>query len=135
MRAAAASAASAGSTPEATWASRQASPLRRVNSRPSSEAFHAATSAGSTLAPEPRCRARPISARSQPIPTAPGPNWAQSPSSTWAMCVSANRVRASPSAENRTSIQLTWPPNSHVASNPWGGSHRSIVPSAFPSSL
>ena len=66
------------------------------------------------------------------MPTAPGPNWAQSSSSTWAMCSSAKRVRPSGSGVRRSSIDEVWPPYSHVAVTLWGGSQRSIVPDALP---
>ena len=70
---------------------------------------------------------------SQPMPTAPGPNWAQRSSSTWAMCSSAKRVRPSGSGVRRNSIHETCPPCSHVASTLCGASQRSIVPDALPS--
>ena len=71
---------------------------------------------------------------SHPTPVAPGPNSAQRSASMWAMCSSTRRVRPSGPGPSRTSIQLTSPPYSHVAANPSGGSHRSIVPPALPSS-
>jgi hypothetical protein len=44
------------------------------------------------------------------------------------MCSSSSRARSGPSAVMLTSIQLTAPPNFHVAVNLWGGSHSRTVP-------
>jgi hypothetical protein len=92
------------------------------------------TSAWSTGAPsDDRCMPRPSRPRSQPMPTAPGPNSFQW-SLTRLMWSSSNRVPPSPSGVRRTSIQLIMPPNSHVAAKLFGGSQRSTVPPALPSS-
>src|SRR5262249_37550643 len=72
--------AEAESTPLATCAARQNSPLWLMNALPSGEAIHACAVARSTDAPVARCRASPMKARSQPMPTAPGPNLFQRPS-------------------------------------------------------
>src|SRR5690606_32632799 len=96
--------------------------------------IHASASAGSIPVPVDRYSASPSSAPSQPTPAAPGPYVGQLSSSTWATCSSSKRVPPAGSGDNRTSIQLTSPPNSQVAPKLFGGSQRSIVPSALPCS-
>ena len=83
--------------------------------------------------PDATCRARPMTVRSQPMPTAPGPNSSQW-ASTGATCSSSKRARPSPSSDTRTSIHVVASPNSQVAAKRWGGSHSVIVPPALPSS-
>ena len=51
--------------------------VRDANSLPACEAAQARASSGSTLPSDSRCRDSPISAWSQPTPTAPGPNCSQ----------------------------------------------------------
>ena len=126
--------ASASSPPLAMWAWHQRSPLSVMNSLPSADAAHAMPSAGSIPGPPDRCRLRPRTAESQPMPTAAGPNSAQRSSLTCAMCSISSRVRSAASAVKRTSIQLTSPPYSQVAKKLFGGSQPSIVPPALPSS-
>ncbi len=114
-------------------AAAHASLLSFMKRFPSSDPIHAmiaSLSRGASGAA--RCIARPRKPESHPTPTAPGPNWSQW-SSTCAMCSRENRVRPSPSGVSRTSIQLTPPPNSHVAANDRGLSQAVIVPPAFPS--
>ncbi len=83
------------------------------------------------------CRSRPYSDRSQPTPTAPGPNVlkcsAAAPTvSLCAMCSSVSRALR-PSRSTRTWTQLVWPMNSQVRSSAPGGSQRVIEPLALPS--
>src|SRR3954452_14145132 len=128
--ASAATRAAPASAPPAACASPQARPLAATNSRPSGDANHAAACSGSTVSPDATCRSRPITAMSQPTPTAPGPNRRQW-SSSGTLC---RRLRSVPPAcgSRRSSIRLAWPPDSQVAAKERGGSQRSIVPLALP---
>src|SRR5262249_47373382 len=112
----AAASASARFTPAATFASRHRSPLSDTNSLPSAEASQAGPCFGPKACPFDRYLARPSNPRSQPMPTAPGPNSAQILSSTCAMCSSSSRARPFGCGFSLTSIQLVLPPYSHVAS-------------------
>ena len=91
--------------PDAMSAAHHDALLLVMNCRPASELVHSPTAAASTGSPVARCSDSPTSPRSQPIPTAPGPNSSQW-SSTGAVCASSRRVRSGPSAVIRTSIQL-----------------------------
>ncbi len=79
----------------------------------------------------------PVESQQREIPAEPdraGPYCAQRSSSTCATCSSSKRVCSGPSGVSRSAIQLTSPPNSHVAANERGGSQASIVPPALPCS-
>lgn len=69
--------------------------------------------------------------RSQPTPTAPGPNWSQC-GLRWATCSSSRRVPL-PSGVSVTVTQLTAPPNSQVSATCRFGSQVVMVPPALPS--
>ena len=69
--------AAAGSTPNATFAVYHSSPDSVRKRRPSSVTVHCCPKDGSMDSPVPRWMASPSNMESQPIPTAPGPNWRQ----------------------------------------------------------
>jgi hypothetical protein len=73
---------------------------------------------------------------SQPIPTAPGPNWFQKSSGTTATCSTSNTVRPWPSGVSRTSTSLKSGsgPYSQVTRSRSGSTHSRISPPAWPSS-
>ena len=77
--------------PAATSASRHRRLLSVMNSWPEADVIQAAPSWGFTGSPDARCVASPVSAMSQPTPTAPGPNSAHGVPGS-AMCSISSRV-------------------------------------------
>src|SRR5690606_37608280 len=101
-----------------------------TKSLPSSDTPKAFASNMSRAAFERVCMPRPSRPSSQPTPTAPGPNLSQC-GEIGQRCSS---VRCAPPDFVGCSmmlIQLTAPPNSHVAEKDVGGAHDVIVPLAL----
>ena len=95
----------------------------------SGNAIPASRSTGSPLS---MCRPSPISARSQPTPTAPGPNWPHIWGST-AASWSSSSVVPSASGVSVTVSQDIIDPYSQVTAKDSGASQRSTTPPALPS--
>ena len=92
-----------------------------MNLLPSADAAQAMPSRGVYGAPRRQVDGQARKCMSHRTQTAPGPNSAHILSSTWAMCSRTSWVPPSGLAMSCTSIQLSWSPNSQVATKLFGG--------------